>query len=82
MMHATKPAQATIQMNIVHHQEPTVYTIADTTYEATSQNTNVQWYVDLLPSSAFAVATAAKQGIVVILNAMNAINPGIVIPVA
>ena len=33
-------------------------------------------------SSDFAVATAAKQGIVSILNAMNAIKPGTLIPVA
>ena len=33
-------------------------------------------------SSAFAVATAAKQGIVSILNAMNAISPGTPMPVA
>ena len=32
--------------------------------------------------SLLAVDTAAKHGIVVMLNAMNAIKPGIVIPVA
>ena len=36
----------------------------------------------MLVNSPFALATAAKQGIVVILNAIKEIKPGIPIPVA
>ena len=56
--------------------------IADTIYEDANQKINVPVYDFLLGNSAFAVATAAKHGIVVMLNAMNAINAGTVIPVA
>ena len=49
--------------------------------ETNSQNKSVQINLPL-GSSAFAVATDAKQGIVVILNAIKEIKPAGVTPVA
>ena len=51
-------------------------------YDATNQKIIVPVYVFLLGNYALAVATAANHGIVTILNAINAINAGTVIPVA
>ncbi len=48
--------------NTLHHQLPTVYTAAETTKLAASQNKRVHLNVPFL-SSPFAVAQAAKQGI-------------------
>ncbi len=54
--------------------------IVPTMYDVHIQNTKVHLNFFLLGISAFAVATAAIQGIVVILNAINAIKAGIVMP--
>ena len=52
----------------------------ETMYEVASQKTNVPTNL-FLGNSAFAVTTAAKQGIVNKLKAMKDIKAGIVIPV-
>ena len=57
------------------------YTNAEPTNDAMIQKSNVHLNVPSL-SSALAVAQAAKQGIVNILNAMNEIQPCQVMPVA
>ena len=56
--------------------------VADTIYEVIIQNISVPLKPFLLLSSAFAVATAAKQGMVVMLNAMNDKSAGTVMLVA
>ena len=62
-------------MNVNHHLANTKYTIDDTIYDVQIQNNNVVLNF-FLPSSPLAVATAAKHGIVVILNSINEINTG------
>ena len=54
--------------------------IVPTMYDVQIQKTSVHLNFFLFGISAFAVATAAIHGIVVILNAINAINAGIVMP--
>ena len=74
-MSVTVPAIAAAQRNAVHHKLPTVYTAALTTKLAAIQNNSVRPNFPF-PSSALAVAQAAKQGTVVMLKAINASRPG------
>ena len=68
-------------MNSVHHHSPTRYTTVPTMYDTASQKSSVVWKSFLFASSDFAVATAAKHGIVVMLKAMKAMRPAGVMPV-
>ena len=61
--------------------EPNAYTTIPTKYEAVSQNKSVHLNLPFT-TSPFAVATEAKQGTVVILNAIKEMSPGMVTPVA
>ena len=70
-----KPVNSPANMNTNHHLASTKYAIVDVRYDTPSQNKIVPQNFFLV-SSPLAVATAAKQGIVVILNMINAINTG------
>ena len=62
-----------MKMNNNHHIDNTKYVIEPAMNDTASQN-NTVYKNFFLPSSPLAVATAAKHGIVVILNTINAIN--------
>ena len=84
LLHKTIKTTATtingINIARVQTYSPIKKIIIETMYEVASQNNNV---VANLPfgNSPLAVATAAKQGIVNILNAIKAMTPLKVIPV-
>ena len=69
-----------IKINEVHHHDNTRYVMVLAIYEETIQNSSVHLNLPF-GVSPFAVATAAKQGIVVRLNTIKEIRPCQVIPV-
>ena len=78
---ATNPTLTNIPQSAPLKAEPNAYTVIPMVYDAKSQNKSVHLNFPFAVSP-FAVATAAKHGTVVILNAIKEIKPGTVIPVA